>query len=203
MCKLFFLAALLTFTEAAFAQGAPRVELFSGYSYANARFGGGRANASGWNSSTTVNLFRWFGVEADFGGLYGASTKTTIPVTTCPTPPCQPASISFTGYIHTFLAGPRFSYRREKMTIFAHELLGGGILSGTTVFSNFVLPPGVPSRFSSSVSSFALAAGGGADYAFHRNLAWRVQADYVQTRFSGARQDDFRASTGIVVRFGR
>lgn len=205
MRRLLSLAALLIFifADAASAQEVPRVELFGAFSYANGSFGGGRRNLNGWNASATINLNRWFGVEGDFGGLYGGGFTQTIPITECPTPSCQPATISFDQYVHTFLGGPRFSYRRERITLFTHVLLGGGRLSATTEFSNIVLPPGFPSRFSSSDSNFVLALGGGVDHAFGRNLAWRVQADYLQTRFSGGRQDNLRVSTGVVFRFGR
>ena len=54
-----------------------------------------------------------------------------------------------------------------------------------------------------------MAAGGGVDMVLTKNLAWRfAQLDYLLTSFSGpalgatARQNSFRAGTGLVVRFG-
>ncbi|MBZ5681853.1 MAG: hypothetical protein LAO24_17285 [Acidobacteriia bacterium] len=44
--------------------------------------------------------------------------------------------------------------------------------------------------------------GGGFDYKLpFRNFSWRVQADYMHTRYLGANQNDVRGSTGIVWRF--
>ena len=201
--ELFCVIALFGLSRTASAQDAPKVEVFGGFSYANAPLVSGRANVNGWQASAAFNLNRWFGAAADFSGLYGGSVKTTVPVSTCPAPPCQPGMISLDGYVHTFLGGPRFSYRKPRATAFGHVLLGGARLSGTTVFTNIVLPPGVPNRFSSSASSFGLEVAGGSDYRLTRRLALRVQAGYLQTRFSGNRQDDFLVSAGLVIHFLR
>jgi outer membrane protein OmpA-like peptidoglycan-associated protein len=54
-----------------------------------------------------------------------------------------------------------------------------------------------------------MAMGGGVDMVLTKNVAWRVaQLDYLMTSFSGnalgasARQNNFRAGTGLVLRFG-
>jgi opacity protein-like surface antigen len=52
-----------------------------------------------------------------------------------------------------------------------------------------------------SDTSFATALGGGLDYKIIRPVAWRLQGDYVTTRFFGATQNNVRLSTGIVLRF--
>jgi outer membrane protein OmpA-like peptidoglycan-associated protein len=58
-------------------------------------------------------------------------------------------------------------------------------------------------------NAFAIATGGGVDMVLTKNLAWRVaQLDYLMTTFSGtsqgpsARQNNFRAGTGVVLRWG-
>jgi opacity protein-like surface antigen len=193
MPKPLFLVVLLAFPAVLWAQETPKVELFGGYSFANASFIS-RVNVNGWNLSGTVNLNRWFGVTMDFGGLYGISTTTILPFVTT----------SFDGHVHTFLAGPQFSFRREKVTPFGHFLLGGARLAGTATLS-FPTPPPipiVPGSVSVSNSGFSLAVGGGVDYKISQRFAWRVQTDYLQTGFSGGRQDNLRLSTGIVFRFG-
>jgi outer membrane protein OmpA-like peptidoglycan-associated protein len=77
------------------------------------------------------------------------------------------------------------------------EFLLGGSHAGSAVI-------GVGSQ-----SSFSVATGGGVDMVFNKNFAWRVaQLDYYMTNFSGigvggnARQDNFRAGTGLVYRWG-
>jgi opacity protein-like surface antigen len=194
MPKPLFLVVLLAFPAVLWAQETPKVELFGGYSFANASFIS-RVNVNGWNLSGTVNLNRWFGVTTDFGGLYGISTTTIL----------SSVTTSFDGHVHTFLAGPQFSFRREKVTPFGHFLLGGARLAGTATLS-FLIPlppiPIIPGPVSVSNSAFSLAVGGGVDYEICQRFAWRVQTDYLQTGFSGGRQDNFRLSTGIVFRFG-
>jgi hypothetical protein len=44
--------------------------------------------------------------------------------------------------------------------------------------------------------------GAGADYKLgFKNFSWRLQADYMHTRYASQTQNDYRASTGIVWRF--
>ncbi|MGC1371079.1 MAG: hypothetical protein WA824_02970, partial [Candidatus Sulfotelmatobacter sp.] len=52
-----------------------------------------------------------------------------------------------------------------------------------------------------SDTSFAEAFGGGIDYRIFHPIAWRLEGDYVGTHLLGARQNNARVSTGIVVRF--
>jgi hypothetical protein len=87
--------------------------------------------------------------------------------------------------IHSVVFGPRVSVSVGKVTPFAHALFG-------------------VSHFSSSPAtdtSFADALGGGLDYHLFHVLAWRFQLDELQTRFFSRTQNDFRFSTGLVLRF--
>lgn len=171
MRKLLLGALLFAYSGSLSAQEAPKAEVYGGYSFANVQLlSSGRPNAHGWNASVSVNLNRWFGLATDFGGLYGASTTTTV-MFPC-TPPCTPTTIqeTFEGKTHTFLFGPRFSLRREKVTPFVHVLLGGARLN-STIINTPVVPPSTPSRFSSSSFDFALALGGGVDYKFRDRWA--------------------------------
>ncbi len=77
------LLVLLAVGLRAQAQDAPKVEVFTGYSFMSASFpfstdpavGGGSGVLHGWNFSAAVNANRWIGVVADFGGYYGSPTK--------------------------------------------------------------------------------------------------------------------------------
>jgi hypothetical protein len=42
---------------------------------------------------------------------------------------------------------------------------------------------------------------GGIDYRLIRPVAWRFEADYLQTRFFGTTQDNVRWTTGIAFHF--
>jgi len=74
---LCFAVMLLSITAVLSAQETtPSVEVFGGYSYANAgnpSFGSQRVNLNGWNSSLAVNFNRTFGIVGDFSGHYGSS----------------------------------------------------------------------------------------------------------------------------------
>jgi hypothetical protein len=48
-----------------------------------------------------------------------------------------------------------------------------------------------------------MALGAGLDYNISRRFAWRVQGDYWQTKFFTHTQDNYRLSTGIVIRLIR
>jgi hypothetical protein len=78
------------------------------------------------------------------------------------------------------------------MRIFGHVLFGAGHIIGTIK---------TPSAATNSQTAFAADIGGGVDYGLRGPLAWRVQADYLQTQFYGTAQKDVRLSTGLVIRF--
>jgi hypothetical protein len=87
---------------------------------------------------------------------------------------------------YTYLFGPQISLP-SRVSPFAHLLLGGAHISQAGFGS----------------SSFSMAIGGGIDVGlFHDQLYWRViQTDYLMTQFESHAQNNFRASTGIVIRF--
>jgi opacity protein-like surface antigen len=84
--------------------------------------------------------------------------------------------------------GPRLSFPIGKFRPFGEAMFGvGHVNTGQGI--------------STSDTALATAVGGGLDYKIIRILALRAEADYVQTRFFGTTQNDFRLSTGIVFRF--
>jgi hypothetical protein len=48
---------------------------------------------------------------------------------------------------------------------------------------------------------FRSLLGGGIDYKLIPAVAWRLQGDYVQTRFFNTTQNNLQLATGIVIRF--
>lgn len=87
---------------------------------------------------------------------------------------------------HTYLFGPQVSLP-SRVSPFAHLLLGGAHISEAGFGS----------------ASFSMALGGGIDVGlFHDQFYWRViQTDYLMTQFRSHAQNNFRLSTGIVIRF--
>jgi hypothetical protein len=105
-----------------------------------------------------------------------------------------------------FLFGPRFTFRRyERVVPFVHVLFGPAHISGELDHTAIFLPFGtvLPQGFSKSDTALAVAPGGGVDLVLNSRIAVRLlEIDYVMTRFYGERQDDGRASAGLVFRLG-
>lgn len=86
---------------------------------------------------------------------------------------------------YTYLFGPQVSWP-ARVSPFGHLLLGGAHNS-TAGFGN---------------SSFSMALGGGIDTGITDKFRWRIiQGDYLLTQFRGGSQNNFRLSTGIIIRF--
>ena len=189
MRKLWFgVSLMLLIPMAAMAQGDyPKAELFGGYSYFRSNPDG--FNLNGWNASATANITNWFGVEGDFSGHYGSPRVFGFEV------PFVDVSS------HTFMAGPKLTYRAKTVVPFAHFLIGAARAS-TGAFG-----------FSISDTAMAAVAGGGIDINVNKSLAFRaIQADYLMTRFEPGtqllfggfdnRQNNFRISAGLVLKLG-
>jgi opacity protein-like surface antigen len=172
--------SLFLFVSAASSQ-VPSGNVFAGYSYYNADLSSlGRSNLNGWNGSVEGKLIPWVGIVADISGHYGSESIPTF----CQGQLCSSSSMN----IHEldFLVGPRVSVSVGKIRPFAEALFGGGHIS---------------THGAGSDTSFATALGGGIDYHLIPLVAWRLEGDYVQTRFFSRTQNNVRISTGIVVRF--
>ncbi len=167
----------------------PRYELAAVYEYVNFMPGDPfeHFNSHGALGSFTVNANRWLGLTVEIGGT--TFKRDLFPLTG--------SSTRVEGVQNTFLAGPRLNLRKfDRFVPFAEFLVGAGRADIET--------NGVGRQY-----SFALAAGGGVDIVLWKHLAWRfAQFDYLMTNFSGpalgpdARQNNFRAATGVVYRFG-
>src|SRR5260370_7493392 len=159
------------------------------YHYSNVGAGNPFAdfNPHGGSGSVAYNASEWLGRTGGVGGY--DFNRNLFPLTASHTP----ANGSFI----TYLFGPRLNLRKFDHFVPFAEFLVGGARGGIEL-------AGVNSQ-----SAFALAAGGGVDMVLTKNVAWRVaQLDYLMTSFSGpavaasGRQNNFRAGTGLVLRFG-
>ena len=206
------MVGLMLFVSGAKAQDYPRVEVFGGYSYGNvgptAAIGEGRNSVNGWNASVNANVNRWLGLASEIGGEYGDFhfTAPAPPIACGTTTPCT-IDTKGTDKYHNFLFGPQFTLRREKVSPFGHFLIGGSHVNETATITIPVPPspifPIAPNTFTLRTSStnFAFATGGGADFKLTQRIAWRVQADYLQTQINRHTQNDVRLVTGLVFRF--
>ncbi len=167
----------------------PRYELASMYDYVNFAPGEPFANfnSHGSSGSFTYNASRWVGLTAEVGGYQ--FQRNLFPLTG--------SNAGVGGSFLSFLFGPRLSLRKfDRFVPFGEFLVGGA--NGESVLVG-----------GQRQSAFAIAAGGGLDIVLTKHLAWRfAQLDYLMTTFSGTalgasgRQNNFRAGTGVVVRFG-
>lgn len=163
------------------AEDYPKAEIFGGYSFLLADTPVDSMNLHGWNASVAGNITSWLGVVGDFSGHYGS-------------PSVFGFNIPFVDVrAHSFLFGPKLAYRgNDKITPFGHFLIGVTRVDALGFGDQ----------------AFAGAIGGGLDVRLSDSLAIRAfQADYFMTRFDegpwndNARQNNFRLSAGIVLRF--
>src|SRR6476661_9368872 len=168
----------------------PAVDLFAGYSYIRFRTDAGTKegfNLHGFTGALAGNVNRWFSLVGDFG-VYRIKDL--------------PPSVS--GSAYTFLFCPQFSRRREHWTPFVHALFGAARLADIQART---IPTG--SAFfnrSFSQNSFATALGGGFDVNINKHVGIRIfQFEYLLTKFTDGgdnKQDNIRASAGLVLHFG-
>ena len=184
------------------AQIPTKGNIFVGYSYGRVNFSSpptlpdtgsvvfaNPANLNGWNGSLEGKIFRFVGIVADLSGYYGSPRFTANCGLIIG---CVPTTGRASANVYHVLFGPRLSVSIGKVTPFAHVLVGVGHVNQHSS-SNFT--------FSNSATSFSEALGGGIDYRLIPLFAWRVQADFLQTRFFTGMQNNFRISTGIVFKF--
>jgi hypothetical protein len=87
---------------------------------------------------------------------------------------------------YNFLLGPRLSKSYGKWRPFVHAM--GGLQRVTSDGNTY--------------NPVAIDFGGGVDRKLpFKNFSWRLQADYVNTRYLSARETEIRGSMGIVWRF--
>ena len=178
------LLALLGTTGAVRAQTeTSKLEAYGGFYYARFNV---NTNVSGFPPAATYNGYggggqleynanNLLGIVGDLAGYY-------VP------------NHGYGGGAFSYLVGPRVNIRRDKLTPFAHALLGG------TLTSSGIGQLGPQNQF-------AMAAGGGIDFAVSKHIAVRpVQAEYFMTKIPDGlnnQQNNFRFGTGIVLRLDR
>jgi opacity protein-like surface antigen len=175
MRKLLVLLPLLVLPMTAWgADPVPKVELFGGYSNLTANLNASNFNLNGADFSVTENMNSWFGGTLDISTHFGTEN-------------------GFKTNTQSATYGPVFSYRKNPRIVpFGHALLGA--VRGGPEYLNISKPE----------NRFGVYLGGGLDVRVTRNIALRlIQADYLMTRFSSARQDNMRLSAGIVLLLGK
>ena len=123
---LVYAAAVMVLSTAALA--ADKAEIFGGYQLTH--FDGG-PNSSGWNAALTGNFNSWFGITADFSGVYPSGgnfyTYTFGPKVSVPLPIVKP-------YVHALFGGARLSGGGGSINGF-DAMIGGGADVGHGMFA--------------------------------------------------------------------
>lgn len=175
--KLALLSAVLSiFSILAYAQEAPKAEIFGGYQFLRAKTGVsglGSYNFNGWDAAVSGFFTRNVGITGDFSGNYASPSGVDVK-------------------IYSYLFGPAVRFpNASRVTPFVHGLFGGAHISAS-----------VPGFGSGSNSGFAWAAGGGIDVNATSHVAIRLgQFDFLQSHISSLTQNNFRYSAGIVFKF--
>jgi opacity protein-like surface antigen len=188
-------------TSAAMAQ-LPSATVFFGYSYEHTTVPApailpdqagivtsGGSGLNGWNASLEGKLFPFIGIVADFSGNYGSQSVTAVCGFT--TLPCVNTGEHMNASLYHFLVGPQVSFSIGRVRPFAHALFGAARLNESVSARSF----------SASDTAFSYALGGGIDYRLLGPLRWRVQGDFLNDRFFGDTQNNFRFSTGPALHF--
>ncbi len=144
----------------------------------------GRASLNGWEASASIRLLPWIRAVADVGAGYG-----TVPVLFTFQ---NSEKLNANSNLHTYLLGPRASVPVGRVTPFGSPFR--------------ICPPkhcghAFVSNVGEHEGAFAFDLGGGLDFRLVKRLAWRIQADYLQTKLFSSTQHDPRIGTGIVLRF--
>jgi opacity protein-like surface antigen len=186
---LFFILILLLAGVAgaqASASTSSPANVFVGYSYFNTNISPiDRISTNGWEATLEAKAYRWIGMVGDIDTHYGSEGFQICQVFPNSGRVCNPYTADIIE--RNFMGGPRVSFPIGNLRPFAQVLAG---------YAHVNAGP-----FAGTDNSFAVALGAGVDYNVTRRFAWRVQADYLRTQFFGARQDNARASTGLVLRF--
>jgi hypothetical protein len=89
--------------------------------------------------------------------------------------------------IATYGGGPKIARRQKQWEPWLHAIFGGAHEQ--------------PQVAGQSRNSYAIKAGGGADYRWNPRISFRLEGDYVRTAFFSQSQNDFQIAGGIVFHF--
>jgi len=162
-----------------------KVELFGGYTFMH-NDNRPDANLNGWAVSAEKKFLPYVGVVADFSGDYGS--KNLPAIAPCPSFPAQ-CLVNSSVSEHFFQGGLRGSFVVSRVRPFVEVLFGAVHLSESG--------PGV----SNSRNLFTETFDAGFDCRVTHRLGWRLDVGVVESGFETTKEESFRGSTGVVVRF--
>jgi len=170
---IWFLPVVLFCCAGAQAQETPAWELTGGYSNLWVHYAGTNFRLNGGNGTLTQNVNSWFGGRAEFNAFRGSQSGVNVSA-------------------YTLTYGPVFTYRKwDRFVPYAQVQIGA--IHGNQGYLGI----------SQDAFKLDVGGGGGVDLVVNRQIAVRVQAEYMLTRFLGLNQNNLQTSVGLVYRFGR
>lgn len=216
---LYAVIVLVMVAGVATAQDFPRVEIFGGYdllrfsgedtdNYIN-DFTSGAPEGSdidsskllkkGFDASAAFNVNEYFGIEANFLYNQGDLVKGSGEIEG------EPYTAKIKASNFAFMAGPRFTYRKnDRVTPFVHALFGvSRIKDEASLVVNGENMNSEVEDFNGSDTGFGMAFGGGLDVNVNDVFAIRlVQADYFLSKHEDFKIHNFNLAFGVVLRLG-
>lgn len=149
-----------------------RFQLGLGYQYVRFRSTPFNANLNGLQTSLSYFINDWFAFEGNSVAAFGTRVLGGD----------RSKYLLYTG-------GGRIAWRQEKRRWepWMHVLVGGLHMTPQTALGG--------------QNSFALQAGGGADWRLNSNVSVRVGGDYVRSQLYSQSQNNFQGGVGLVVHF--
>lgn len=177
------------------AQDAPKTEIFGGYSNLRPEESGFGSTGHGAAVGATYYVRKSVGINADWSGHWFETDRFPL---------FGPRGYSEVEASNQYLTiGPQFRLLDAgRLTI----NLRGGVgavrrhTKGANVFEED--PPGII-PFDDASWRFAGSVGGSVDFRMSDRFSWRIFQPDVMIWRTSINRTDFRASTGLVVRFGR
>jgi hypothetical protein len=83
--------------------------------------------------------------------------------------------------------GPKIAWRQKNWEPWLHAIFGGAHLQ--------------PQTAANGKNTYAIQAGGGADYRWNPRLSFRLEADVIHTAFFNSSQNNFQLAGGLVFHF--
>ena len=165
----------------------PQVEVGLNYMFTHVNPGSGLSsyNTNGGYGDVEYNLNKTFGIVADLGASRIDSAN----------------GIAYNNTSFEYLFGPRVNFRHGRWNPYVQALFGG------QRYSNGFNPAATSPVLGVSQNNFAMAFGGGLDYALTNHIGIRpFQVEYLATQVSPGNvnylQNNLRYSAGVVLRFG-
>ena len=180
------------------AQETPRYEVTLGYDLVrfNPEKNASSFTANGGSGQFAYNFSPWISGVIDLGAVANGNIRNT----------------RLDGMLTNYLAGPRFTVHRGRVTPYFQALFGGVYATTSTpapAIDGVTLPPGANLRITRQENNFAGTVGGGIDVKISRHVSFRpIQLEYFATRLHNLRalddnsQHNIRYSAGFTFLFG-